>query len=171
MDSHMGTLFASPAFLQRYVKMGIEYGIPVMLPGGHNTLIAAQMKSSASDMAMARGIGKMLWNAGLPVIDDLHNESYGSVVPPGTKATEENMRKYKTKYYMEALRSAKPGITYVIMHCTKPTEVFQHISDSGPVRHSDLLAMTNPELRRFIEKEGIILTTMRELKARRDKVK
>jgi hypothetical protein len=31
--------------------------------------------------------------------------------------------------------------------------------------------MTNPELRRFIEKEGIILTTMRELKARRDKVK
>lgn len=171
MDSHMGTLFASPAFLQRYVKMGIEYGIPIMLPGGHNTLIAAQMKSSASDMALVRGIGKMLWNAGLPVIDDLHNESYGSVVPPGTKPTEENMRKYKTKYYMEALRSAKPGITYVIMHCTKPTEVFQHISDSGPVRHSDLLAMTNPELRRFIEKEGIILTTMRELKARRDRLK
>ena len=171
MDSHMGTLFATPAFLQRYVKMGIEYGIPIMLPGGHNTLIAAQMKSSASDMAMVRGIGKMLWNAGLPVIDDLHNGSYETGLPPGTKATEENLRRYQTRFYMEALRSAKPGITYVIMHCTKPTEVFQYISDSGPVRHSDLLAMTNPELRSFIEKEGIILTSMRELKARRDRLK
>jgi hypothetical protein len=30
--------------------------------------------------------------------------------------------------------------------------------------------MTNPELKKFIEKEGIILTTMRELMERRVKV-
>ena len=171
MDSHMGTLFATPAFLQRYVKVGIEYGIPIMLPGGHNTLIAAQMKSSASDMALVRMIGRSLWNAGLPVIDDLHNSSYDFRIPPGEKPTEENLRKHQTKFYMDALRSAKPGITYVIMHCIKPTEVFPYISDSGPIRHSDLLAMTNPELRKFIEKEGIILATMRELKERRDRIR
>ena len=25
-----------------------------------------------------------------------------------------------------------PGITQIIVHCTAPTEVFQHISGSGP---------------------------------------
>ena len=36
MDSHMGTLFATDAFIERYVKVGIEQKIPVMFPGGHN---------------------------------------------------------------------------------------------------------------------------------------
>jgi predicted glycoside hydrolase/deacetylase ChbG (UPF0249 family) len=167
MDSHMGTLFATPAFIQRYVKMGMEYQIPVMFPGGHNTLIAQQMKSTAADMQMARGIGKALWTAGLPVIDDLHNESYALHLPQGMAPTEENLRRYKTKYYIDALASCKPGITYIIMHCIRPTEVFASISDSGPIRHGDYLAMMNPELRAYIEKEGIIVTTMRELMRRR----
>ena len=33
LDSHMGTLFASPQFLERYIKVGIENKIPVMFPG------------------------------------------------------------------------------------------------------------------------------------------
>ncbi len=50
LDSHMGTLFATPAFTERYLKVGVEYKIPVMFPGGHNTLIAQEMKNSASDL-------------------------------------------------------------------------------------------------------------------------
>jgi chitin disaccharide deacetylase len=171
MDSHMGTLFATPAFIQRYVKVGMEYKIPVMFPGGHNTLVMEQLKSTAADMQTARMVGKALWQAGLPVIDDLHNNSYAPHLPDGVKPTSENLRKYKTKFYIDALKSLQPGITYVIMHCIKPTEVFPYISDSGPIREADFLAMTNPELKKFIEKEGIILTTMRELMERREKLK
>ena len=170
MDSHMGTLFATEAFLQRYLKLGMEYKIPVMFPGGHNTLISRQIIAMGMDMNQARAIGKSLWQAGLPVIDDLHNDSYAPHLPEGVKPTTENLRKYKTLFYMDALKSLKPGITYVIMHCIKPTDVFPYISDSGPVRESDFLAMTNPELKKFIEKEGIILTTMRELMERRKRV-
>jgi predicted glycoside hydrolase/deacetylase ChbG (UPF0249 family) len=170
MDSHMGTLFATPAFIQRYVKVGMEYKIPVMFPGGHNTLVMEQLKSTAADMQTARMVGKALWQAGLPVIDDLHNNSYDPHLPDGVKPTSENLRKYKTQFYIDALKSLQPGITYVIMHCIRPTEVFPYISDSGPIREADFLAMTNPELKKFIEKEGIILTTMRELMERRKKV-
>ena len=170
LDSHMGTLFASPAFIQRYVKVGMEYKIPIMFPGGHNTLLIEQSKASAADMQMARNVGKALWQAGLPVIDDLHNNSYDLHLPAGVKPTPENLRKYKTQFYIDALKSLKPGITYVIMHCIKPTEVFPYISDSGPIREGDFLAMTNPELKKYIEKEGIILMTMRELMERREKV-
>src|SRR4051812_22776485 len=42
LDSHMGTLFASPAFIQMYVKLGIENHIPVMMPAGHDVLIQQQ---------------------------------------------------------------------------------------------------------------------------------
>jgi chitin disaccharide deacetylase len=170
LDSHMGTLFATEAFIERYVKVGMEYKMPIMFPGGHNTLAADQLKSTSADMQMARNVGKALWQAGLPVIDDLHNTSYAPHLPAGVKPTSENFRKYKTQFYMDALKSLKPGITYMIMHCIKPTEVFPYISDSGPVREGDFLAMTNPELKKYIEKEGIILTTMRELMDRRIKV-
>jgi len=59
----------------------------------------------------------------------------------------------------------------VIMHCTAPTEVFKHISDSGKLRKGDLLAMTDPQLREFLNKEGFILTTWREVMERRSKLK
>jgi len=171
MDSHMGTLFAFPAFTEKYIKLGIEYHIPIMFPGGHSTLIAQQMKSLAVDLQQARAVGKMLWSAGLPVIDDIENNSYTWTLPPGVEATDENLRKYKTQFYMNALKSVQPGITYVIMHCTATTEVFSKISDSGATRRGDLLAMTNPELKAFLEKEGIIVTTFRELSERRAKLK
>ena len=57
------------------------------------------------------------------------------------------------------------------MHCTSPTEVFEHISDSGNTRKGDLLAMIDPVLKKYIQDNKIILTTWRELKQRRDKVK
>lgn len=168
LDSHMGTLFATPDFLQRYLKVGIEYKIPVMFPGGHSTLIS---KQTSINMEQLRTVGKMLWNAGLPVLDDLHNDSYGWALPPAMKPTNTNIQNEKTKYYINALNSLKPGITMVIMHCTAPTEVFQYISNSGLTRKGDLLAMLSPELKKYILKQGIILTTWRELMERRTKLK
>jgi len=164
-DSHMGTLFATPAFLERYVKLGIENNIPVMLPAGHATLIADQSKLPADQIEGIRAIGKTLWNAGLPVLDDLHNYSYGW--EPAKDATGN----YKIAKYIEALKQLKPGVTMMIMHCTTPTEVFQHISGSGPSRKADLEAMMDPAFKNALQKEGIILTTWRELKQRRDKLR
>ncbi|MBD0368414.1 MAG: polysaccharide deacetylase family protein [Flavisolibacter sp.] len=171
LDSHMGTLFASPAFLQRYLKAGLTNNIPVMFPGGHNTLIGKQTKASESLLTSFRQTGKMIWQSGLPVLDDLHNESYNWQLPAGMIKTKENIQKSKAQYYMDALKSLKPGITMVIMHCTKPTEVFPFISNSGTTREGDLLAMLDPALKAYIEKEGIILTTWRELMVRRQKIK
>lgn len=170
LDSHMGTLFASPAFLERYIKIGIEYQIPLMFPGGHNTLIAAELKNTSADMQMARTIGKKLWESGLPVLDDLFNNSYDWKPSPEIYADDKKLQQYKTRKYIETLKSLKPGITMIIMHCTNTTEVFEHISDSGPTRRGDYLAMMDPKLKQFIEKEGIILTTWREMMERRKKL-
>lgn len=170
MDSHMGTLFATPDFLQRYVKLSIEYKIPVMFPAGHSTLIAAQTKFTSEQMQGIRFLGSQLWSAGLPVLDDIFNESYGWDLPKGTPETDANFRKFKTAKYIEAFKAMKPGITYLIMHCTQTSEIFKHISGSGQTRKGDMLAMMDPELKKFVEKEKIILVTWKELSERRKKI-
>jgi predicted glycoside hydrolase/deacetylase ChbG (UPF0249 family) len=171
MDSHMGTLFAAPQFLERYLKLGIELKIPVMFPGGHNTMIAKQLNAGPDFKAQLSQAGQMLWNAGLPVLDDLHNRSYNFDYPTDKKITDEALRKFATSKYIETIRELKPGLTMVIMHCTAPSSTFEYISDSGKIRKGDLLAMTDPAFKQFLEQEKIIITTWREVAQRRQKLK
>ncbi len=169
LDSHMGTLFAKQDFLMRYLKVGMEENIPVMFPGGHNTMIMETAGSTGLTKEMTTTIGEQLWAAGLPVLDDLHNISYGW---KGTnEMSKSDLQRYKTEKYIESLKALQPGLTMVIMHCTWPTEVFEHISESGQTREGDLLAMMSPELKKYIEENNIVLTTWREAKKRRDALK
>ncbi|WP_025764160.1 polysaccharide deacetylase family protein [Dyadobacter tibetensis] len=171
LDSHMGTLFATPEFMQRYLKVGMEEKIPVMFPGGHNTVAQSQEKLVADQLQMTRKVGQQLWAAGLPVLDDLENSSYGWKGPESGDKSPEALQAYKTERYIKALDNIKPGLTMVIMHCTTHSEIFPHISDSWPTRQGDFLAMIDPKLRAYIEKEGIVLTTWREAMERRKKAK
>ena len=171
LDSHMGTLFATPEFLEKYVKLGIQNNIPVMLPAGHNVLIQQEMNLPAAQLQQLRDLGKMLWSSGLPVLDDLHNLSYGWKIPEAIQKDDKKMQAYKTKKYIAAIQSLKPGVTMMIMHCTDPSEVFEHISDSGPLRKADLLAMMDPAFKKALQEEKIILTTWREMNERREKMK
>jgi hypothetical protein len=167
----MGTVYDSPEFLERYIKVGVENHIPIMLPGGHDALIQEQMNASDALVNQLRMIGKTVWNAGLPVLDDLHNFSYGWKIPDDIKNDDKKLQAYKTQKYIDGLKKLKPGVTMMIMHCTATSEIFPHISDSGPVRRGDMLAMIDPAFKKALKYEGIILTTWRELKERRDKVK
>jgi predicted glycoside hydrolase/deacetylase ChbG (UPF0249 family) len=166
MDSHMGTLF-QPKFLSRYVKVAIDEKIPILFPGGHASLIIKANNVPPAQQQLIAQVGKQLWDAGLPVLDDLDGTSYGWNLPEGISLTDENLRKHKTQKFMELLTSAQPGLTYIIMHCTAPTSTFDQISTSGPTRKGDMLAMMDPVLKAFIAKEGIIVTTWRELMERR----
>lgn len=171
LDSHMGTLFATPQFMERYIKLGIETKIPVMFPGGHGTMITRQMNMTQELRTQLTQTGAMLWSAGLPVLDDLHNVSYGFDYVKDKAISDVDLRKIATKNYVQTIRDLKPGLTMVIMHCTAPSEIFGKISDSGQTRKADMLAMTDPEFKKFLEAEKIILTTWREVKEKRANMK
>jgi hypothetical protein len=55
----------------------------------------------------------------------------------------------------------------MIMHCSNAAQHFAAISDSGPLRRADMLAMLDPAFKKAIKDQGIILTTWRELMRRR----
>jgi chitin disaccharide deacetylase len=152
LDSHMGTCF-QPQYIERYVKLGIEKNIPILMFGGHMQHISAE---ASQFKPLLRSLAEQLWNAGLPVIDDLV-----------TRPTEGPAYEQRKTELIALLREMKPGITQIIVHCTEPTEVFSHISGSGPARQAELRLMTDPDIKTFIESENIVLTTWRELQRRR----
>lgn len=169
LDSHMGTLFATPAFLLKYVQLGIEKKIPVMLPGGNAEYIGKEMNLTDQQKTFFQQIGKNLWNAGLPVLDDLHNSSYDWKVPEGI-SNEEALAEWRVALYEKTMMELKPGVTMVIMHCTDPSEIFSSITDSGDKRKADMLAMLDPGFKKFLADNHFILTTWKELMERRQKV-
>jgi predicted glycoside hydrolase/deacetylase ChbG (UPF0249 family) len=186
LDSHMGTLFAKDAFLEKYLHLGIEKQIPVMFPGGDDLFYRAEARSAAIAEMKSRGvwkegtvipenpalvkakdIGAMLWKNGLPVLDDLHNSSYDWKMPDIDQKTDAEIQKWYTDHYIESIGRLSPGLTMVIMHCTLPSSTFKEISNTGQQRKGDLLAMTDPRLKDFLQKNGFILTTWREVMERR----
>lgn len=140
LDSHMGVLFRSPAFLERFVKVGAETGIPILFAGRRG------------------GLGDKVWDAGLPVLDHVHTDTYNWKT------------RHKSDQVVDAIKNLKPGVTMIILHCTRPTEVFAKISTSGELRLGDLLAMLDPKVKQTLKDERILMTTWRELKERRDRV-
>jgi len=187
LDTHMGTVYATPEFLKRYLQLGIKNHIPVMLPGGSDRLIQEQTRFSDQQIDQLRAIGTTLWNAGLPVLDDLHNFSYDWKIPDSisspstaagttrstlaTPANDKKLQQYRTAQYIDALNKLQPGVTMMIMHCTDASPTFAHISDSGPLRRGDMLAMLSPAFKKALQDQGIILTTWRELMRRRNSLK
>lgn len=152
LDSHMGTCF-QPPFIERYVQLGIEKGIPILIFGGHMQHIGAE---AAGFKPLLRMLAERAWNAGLPVLDDL--------VTKPTTARDYEQRK---RELIALLRDMKPGVTQIIVHCTAPTEAFAHISGTGEARAAELRLMTDPDIRAFIDEQGIVLTNWREIHERR----
>jgi predicted glycoside hydrolase/deacetylase ChbG (UPF0249 family) len=156
LDSHMGTLF-NPKFFERYLKIGIEKKTPILIAGGHLTHI---QRENADVMEPIRAAADLAWNAGLPVIDDIHTDAYGAAEFDAKKAM-----------LLDVIRNLKPGITEIILHCTKTGNTFAAISTSGPTREADLKCMLDADIKKALQDEKIELTTWRELMDRRQKAK
>jgi predicted glycoside hydrolase/deacetylase ChbG (UPF0249 family) len=154
LDSHMGTLFARPDYFERYAKVGIEKGIPILAVGGHGTYVS---RENAEATAKLRPWISKIWNAGLPVLDDLHTGSYG------WKPED------KTEQLLGLLKELKPGVTELLFHSSIPTDEFPLITTSSESRHADTKALTAPAIRKLIQERGIILTTWKELMQRRQR--
>jgi len=155
LDSHMGTVLYSPSFFERYLKVGAEKHIPVMIFGGRDV----HQQKTPLDF-LRRGAAERAWAAGLPVLDDL----VGSLSLAGDLAG-------KKRDALPLLHALKPGLTQIIVHCTQTSDAFAAITASANSRMAELQLMTDPEFKAFIKKKGFILTTWRELKERRDRVK
>lgn len=155
IDSHMGTLFATPEFFGRFMKVAIEKQIPMLIAGGHLT----QARKGEGDTIKAlQMVVPMVWNAGLPVLDDVDTRSYG------WKSAQ------KTDEFIQVVRDLKPGVTWFNVHPTMPSDEAKRITDNRELLWGDYNALVDPRLMEAIKEEGVILTSWKELMERRKQV-
>jgi len=153
IDTHMGGLFATPEIAQRYIKVALEKQIPMMMIN----LSPEQLAEEAPQLAgQLQAVVQTVWDGGLPVLDHLLTNTYDW-------PAEE-----KKANYIQALREMQPGLTEMIVHCAKRSDNFMRITHAADRWIADGECMIDPELKQVLEEEHIILTTWRELKARRD---
>ncbi len=156
LDSHMYALYSHEPFFERYLKVAMEKGIPLLIANGHMYHMSSEGQESTIHQ-LFRKYGEVVWNAGLPVLDDIHRGTYG------WRTTD------KKALYIEFLRTLKPGVTEMIVHPTVPDDVMPIITGGRTHLYGDYYALVSPQVMDVIREEGIILTTWRELKERRAK--
>lgn len=154
MDSSDGVVFAKADFLERYLKISKEKGVPVIFAGGHMTYLTEENKTMAEAMK-SRAVD--VWNAGFPLVDDIVMQVA-------------NWETGQKKAKMEALlHGLKPGITHVYFQPAVPTDDLRMIMTTSGSRIQDNMILTDFSIRRVIENRKIIVTDWRELMERRKK--
>jgi predicted glycoside hydrolase/deacetylase ChbG (UPF0249 family) len=144
LDSHMGTLFQTPDLFEAYLRVGRDYELPVMVPGG---LLRAQAPQLAA-LLKPEDI----------VIDHLAMAS-PAVPADGWEA-----------FYAGIIEGLQPGVTELIVHVAYDdaemrAATIDHPDYGAAWRQRDLDAVTNVLLERLLKQHDVHLITWREIGA------
>jgi predicted glycoside hydrolase/deacetylase ChbG (UPF0249 family) len=152
LDSHMGTLFASPEFFEVYRKVALEYDIPYMSPK------VPPPASSPVEEAIYKRFASytpQLVEAGEILHDYLQTDTGG------------NGLEKRIEYWSDQVRALRPGVTQFIIHCGREVDELRAITGSYRSRTWDCQAWQSSQMREVLEAEGVILSTWKELARRR----
>ncbi len=147
LDTHMGAVVSRPDLVEVYVRLGVEFNVPVFF------IRSLDVGAAALDPQIrARGLElvKVLDEHHLPVLD------YMTQYYTGESYDE------KKKMYLEAIKDTKPGIRYLIIHCGYNNEELQAITSSSQIRDNDRRAFTDPELIEAVRRSGVEVITWKQ---------
>lgn len=154
LDTHMGALLSRPDLLQVYVELGVEYDLPILFLDTANPLIAL-----AYPALKTRGaeLQQLLESNQLPILDAV-GQFYGG-----------DSHEQRREQYLNFLRTLKPGVSELIIHCGFDDEELQGITSSASRRNGDRLIFTDPDVRELIDKLEIELIDWKEFRELRRK--
>ena len=154
LDTHMGAVVSRPDLVEVYVKLGVEFKVPVFFIRGLNVGVAA-----TNPEIRARGLQliKLLDDNRLPVLDYMTQYYTGESYD------------VKKKMYLKAIETTKPGVRYLIIHCGNNNEELSAITSSAQIRDNDRRCFTDPELIDAVKKSGVEVVTWKQLREMNDK--
>jgi hypothetical protein len=142
LDSHMGTLQLNPAYVEQYLKLAVEFDLPVRM-------------ASQETLEKFGGGGQRVAFAARGIVfpDDFVYEDL------------KDMPKDPNGYWKRKLASLKPGVTELYIHAGKPTDELKAITNSWKTRSEEFETFTNdPEVRAILEREKVIRIGWRPLR-------
>ena len=150
LDTHMGALLSRPDLVQVYIKLGLEYTLPVLFLRDIPPPFIEKYPGLAGG---TEEIVKTLDQHNLPLLNSVL-QFYGG----------ETLQQRKQNYY-HALRKMKPGVGQLIIHCGYDNEELRAITSSASRRNDDRLIFTSPETAAFLEQQNIQLLNWQQFRA------
>ena len=150
LDTHMGALVSRPDLLEVYVKLGLEYDLPVLFVRDTEGETAKEYPALAQ---RGEELSKLLDERKLPILDQLA-QFYGG-------DTHEERR----ENYIKLLRTLKPGVTELIIHCGYDNEELRAITNSAFRRDGDRRIFSDPDIAALIRELGIEVISWRQFRA------
>lgn len=143
LDTHMGSVLARPEFLQIYMKLGMEYDLPVFAPRMMLMGMPEEMREKVETEFVLVDHFFML-NEALPGVSWM--EAYG-----------------------EMIEKMGPGLNQLIVHVAIDNEEMQAVTINHPAfgsqwRQSDLDMLTSQEFKDFLKEHQIQLVGWKEIK-------
>ena len=139
LDSHMGSLFTTPALLNAYVKIAHEFHLP-FLALRNNPFGDAQIPLTSNDIPL-----------------DALIQAFPSVTP----------EKWKD-FYLNAIANLKPGLTEIIVHLGHDDAELQAVTVNhepwgSAWRQRDYDVVSSPEFKKALQDNHVILIKWRDL--------
>jgi predicted glycoside hydrolase/deacetylase ChbG (UPF0249 family) len=149
IDTHMGTLYGHPAYVEVFYKVAEEYGIPANVIDLSDSMVVENFIKEG--YPIDENVIGTVDEYTLPKLD-----FFTSV--PGGQTYEGKIENFKT-----LVRSLPPGLTEIIFHPSVETENLKTITNSWQQRVWEAEMFSDPDLIKFFEEEGIIFTNWKEI--------
>ena len=148
LDSHMGTLFMRKDLFEVYMKMGVEYDLPVLFTDKVEPRYARAYPGWVHKIEEK---AKFTKERGMPILSTIFMYYEG-----GDYAERKNV-------YLDVIRKKlKPGVNEIIIHCGVHGPELDNITGSSQLRDSDRLIFQDKEVIEEIEKLGIEVITWKQ---------
>jgi chitin disaccharide deacetylase len=141
LDTHMGTLLATPELFAVFVKIAHEYNLPFLAP---------RFPGEANKLLSLLSERDVILDAVVMANPALHSAEWKD-------------------FYLNAVKSLKPGLTEMIVHLGHDDAELQAVMVDHPAygaawRQRDYDFVTSPEFKRALQENNVILVKWMDLK-------
>lgn len=151
LDTHMGAIVSRPDLVELYVKLALEYDLPILALREIDAEMAREYPALAERQEMVLALFKQ---RGLPVLDHLA-QFYGG-----------DTHQERKENYLKCLRTLPPGTSQLIIHCGYDDAELRAVTNSASRRDGDRRIFTDPEVTGEIRRLGIEVITWKQFRER-----
>ncbi len=146
LDTHMGAVLSRPDLAKLYVRLGIEYDLPVLFVRPSPTNKLAEQYPDAIKMV------PVLDAKGLPLLDELY------------QFYDQGTYEKRKQIYLKTLRELPTGTSQIIIHCGYDDSELRHITGSYPIRDTDRAIFMDKDVEAEIKRLGVEIITWKQFR-------
>ena len=149
LDAHMGTVIC-PEFLDIYLRLGVDYQLPILLMRDYNTYnprsYSGPMSNERYETVLAQAIGR-----GFPIFEIVYET-------PWHRSTDARTA------YREIFRDIPEGLTFLSMHFNAPGD-FEAIEPAqAHIRTEEYVLFRSGQIAEWVQAEGLEIIGLRAIR-------